>query len=220
MSEIPLRYPKLIRIYQQFLCEEDSAAFIKCVSDNYLIGTLQKLYQSGDRITRRAAILAIGYLGDFSLNETMGTALSDKDRAVRLLSEHNIRQIWHRQGNPAEQHHLQRLIALNAANHSQEAVRLATDLLANNQKFGEVWNQRAVAYSAIGDFENSVSDCRQTLQCNRYHFPAAVGMGHGCLRLNDAFTALDCFRLAIDINPDLECLRSQIRKLEELTDGN
>jgi hypothetical protein len=41
-------------------------------------------------------------------------------------------------------------------------------------------------------------------------------MGQGYLKLNDAFTALDCFRLAISINPDLDCLRGQIRKLERM----
>lgn len=220
MSEIPVRYPVLARYYQQFLSEQDSADFIKLVSDNYMVGTLKRLYESGDRIIRRAAILAIGYIGNFDDNETLGCALSDQDRAVRLLAEHNIRQLWHRQGTLSERQQLNRLVTLNANNHSKDAVDLATQLLESNQCFGEAWNQRAIAYSAIGQYENSINDCRQTLDCNRYHFPAAVGMGQGYLRLDDAFSALDCFRLAIRINPDLECLRTQIRKLERLTEGN
>ena len=178
MSQNDLRYPKLNKFYQRFLTEENSASFIKAVSEYYLIGTLEKLYQNGDRITRRAAILAIGFLGDFSLNETMGSALTDDDRAVRLLAEHNIRQVWQRQGTPSEQMQIGRLISLNTAKHSTEAVELADQLLQHNDLLGEAWNQRAIAHADAGQFQQAVSDGRKTLDCNRYHFPAAVGMGH------------------------------------------
>lgn len=220
MSEKAVRYPKLTKFYRSFLSEEDSARFIKNVSDNYMIGTLQRLYSVGDRNTRRAAILAIGFLGDFSLNETIGGALADSDRAVRLLAEHNIRQIWHRQGSPQEQKLLHRLIGLNSSKNSKDAIQLATQLISSNEYFGEAWNQRAIAFSAVGDYPNSVNDCQEALNCNRYHFPAAVGMGQCYLQIDDAFNALDCFRLAIGINPDLECLRGQIRKLENMLEGS
>ncbi len=216
MSEIPVRYPKLTRFYQQFLETEDSARFIKEVSQHYLTSTLERVYQIGDKATRRAAILAIGLLGDFSLNETMGMALSDADRAVRLLAEHNIRQIWQRQGSPNEQRLLLRLEAMNSANHPEDALALANRILATNRGLGEAWNQRAIANSSVGDHESSISDCRQTLNCNRYHFPAAVGMGQGYLHLDEGSTALDCFRLALQINPDLEFLRVEIRRLERM----
>ena len=219
MSGNFIRYPKLTKLYQHFLSDEDSAQFIKNVSDSYLVGTLERLYESGDRITRRAAILAIGFLGDYSLNETMGQALSDSDRAVRLLSEHNIRQLWQRQGSRSEQIQLIRLESLNQSNHPEDAVKLATRLLESNETLSEAWNQRAIAYSSIGEHENSICDCQEALNHNRYHYPAAVGMGQGYLKLNDAFTALDCFRLAVRINPDLERLRGQIRKLERMLKG-
>ena len=220
MSEKIIRYPMLTKLYQQFLSEENSAQFIKNVSDNYMIGTLQRLYSDGDRITRRAAILAIGFIGDFSLNETIGNALSDSDRAVRLLAEHNIRQVWQRQGSPNEQKQLVRLECFNTTDQPENALNLATRLLQTNSMLSEAWNQRAVAHSKMGDIQQSVDDCREALNCNRFHFPAAVGMGQGYLQMDDAFTALDCFRIALNINPDLECLRGQIRKLERMLDGN
>lgn len=216
MSEKMLRYPKLDKFYQQFLEDEDSAQFIKFVSDNYMIATLERLVHFGLKTTRRAAILAIGFLGDYSLNETMGSALTDSDRAVRLLAEHNIRQIWQRQGSEAEQKMLMLLDVLNTSNRPEEVVDLASKLIRSNRHLGEAWNQRAIAYTTIGCFDKAISDCRETLMCNRYHFPAAVGMGHCCLQLEDAFAALDCFRLAISINPDLETLRNQISQLERL----
>ena len=86
MSESSLRYPQLDRFYQRFLNEESSADFIQAVSTKYNLASLERLATAGGRMTRRAAILAIGFLGEFSNNEVMGRAFNDDDRAVRMLS--------------------------------------------------------------------------------------------------------------------------------------
>ena len=220
MSEKSLRYPLLERHYQQYLDDEDSARFIAQVTSHYMAGTLERLVGAGRPVTRRAAILAIGFVGDFSCNETIGLALSDKDRAVRMLAEHNIRQIWLRQGSSHERSVLLKLESLNTANQPERVVSHATELLRRNEQLCEAWNQRAVAHSVQGNLKQAILDCRETLNCNRYHFPAAVGMGHCLLKLNDPCAALNSFRLALRINPDLESLRLQVRRLEKiLKDG-
>ena len=219
MSENGFRYPKVVKSYQRFLQDENSANFISTVADSYTIGTLTRIFSAGDRIARRASILAIGFLGNFDDNETMGQALSDEDRAVRLLSEHNIRRIWQRQGTSMERQLISRLSRLNQETNFESAVELATQMIGENDQLGEVWNQRAIAWTTMGEFQNTVDDCRIALLCNRYHFPAAVSMGHAYLELEDAFRALDSFRIALKINPDLENLRGQVRKLEQIVEG-
>ena len=93
MSESDVRLPMLDLFYQQYLTDENSASFIHAISRNYSIGTLERLARFGSRLSRRASILAIGFLADFSANEVMGAALVDHDRAVRLLADHGIREI-------------------------------------------------------------------------------------------------------------------------------
>ena len=44
-------------------------------------------------------------------------------------------------------------------------------------------------------------------------------MGRAYLELEDAFRALDSFRIALKINPDLENLRGQVRKLTQIVEG-
>ena len=220
MSEKSLRYPLLERYYQQYLDDEDSARFIHQVTSHYMPATLERLVGSCRPSTRRAAVLAIGYICDYSSNETIGLALSDKDRAVRMLAEHNIRQIWLRQGTSHEQTMLLKLESLNATKQPKRAVSHATELIRTNAQLCEAWNQRAVAHSFQGNLGQAISDCRETLNCNRYHFPAAVGMGHCLLKLNDPCGALHSFRLALRINPDLESLRLQVRRLEKILKDN
>ncbi|MFK7768105.1 MAG: hypothetical protein AB8B55_12850 [Mariniblastus sp.] len=220
MSENDLRYPMLDLYYQQYLTDENSASFIHAISRNYTLGTLERLAQSAGRLTRRASILAIGFLGDYSENEIMGAALVDRDRAVRLLADHGIRQIWQRQGTNSQQQALQRIYRLVGQSRMEEAIDVSTSLINVNPKIGEAWNQRAIAYCAEGEMEAAIADCRETLHCNRFHFPAAMGLAHCCLQLDNPVSALDGFRLALKINPDLDGVRSHIAHLEKsLEDG-
>lgn len=200
--------------YQQYLADENSAGFIQAISRNYSIGTLERLAEVGGRMTRRASILAVGFIGDYSSNETMGKAMSDRDRAVRLLADHGIREIWQRQGSGSQQEKLQTLYRLVAQSRMEEAIDEATTLINLNPNLGEAWNQRAIAYCAEGEFEVALEDCRETLVCNRFHFPAAMGMAHCFMQLDDAVSALEGFRLALRLNPDLEGVRNHIQHLE------
>ena len=171
MSEEFLRYPLLDRLYQQYLSDEDSAGFIRAVSQRYTLGTLRRLATAGPRISRRASVLAIGLMGDYFMNETMGNALSDSDRAVRLLADHGIREIWQRQGTSSQQRAIQHLYQLVSRNRLDEAIDYATLLIVDDPDLGEAWNQRAIALCAIGDYEGAISDCREALNCNRFHYP-------------------------------------------------
>ncbi len=159
-------------------------------------------------------MLAIGFLGDFSCNETLGRSLVDDDRCVRMLADHGMREIWPRQGTPAQEAGVRRLYRLNGIHRNEEVIDLATSLIRENPDLGEAWNQRAIAFCAEGDFRGAAEDCKESLNCNRFHFPAAMGLGHCCLQLDEPASALEGFRLALRINPDLEGVRNHVHHLE------
>lgn len=219
MSNMDLREPRLNRIYLRFLDTEDPAGFIKSVSENYTLGSLARLARCGTRISRRGAMLALGFLGDFSVNSVLGMGLHDDDRGVRMVSESGLRDIWRRDGTVEHQQRLDQIIRLNAANQFERAEQEASELLYETPWFAEVWNQRAIARYQREAFDSSIEDCRQALELNAYHFPAAVGMAHCYLELADAFAALECFRRALRLNPDMEAVRTQVEYLQKTLDG-
>ena len=220
MSESSLRYPQLDRFYQRFLTEENSADFILAVSTKYNLASLERLATGGGNISRRAAILAIGFLGDFSNNEVVGRALNDQDRAVRMLADHGIRELWQRQGTMAQQQLLKRIFRLVAQSQMEEAIMAATQLIEVNPEFSEAYSQRAIAFCALGDYEAGLVDCREALQFNRFHFPAAIGLAHCCMQIDEASGALAGYRLALNINPDLDSVRHQVSRLERMLENN
>ena len=109
-------------MYDRYLTQEDSAAFIKAVSERYTIRALQRLAEHGDRELRRAAILALGFIGDYDMNAVLGRALNDADRGVRLLAENGIRQLWRRDGSPHQRKKIQIIIRFNTSDKHDKAL--------------------------------------------------------------------------------------------------
>jgi tetratricopeptide (TPR) repeat protein len=209
-----VRVPLLQQYYQQFLLDQDSAQYVERVHRKYALGTLERLAQAGQRITRRAAVLALGFLGEYSSNGVLGRALIDTDRGVRLLADNGIRSLWCRDGNADDRRRLATLVRLNTAHRYEESIRRATDLVDRSPAVAEAWNQRAIALFNTGRFAESIQDCRQALELNPYHFGAAAGMGQCYLQLRDQVSALESFRRALRLNPGLEGVRAQVAQLQ------
>jgi len=206
--------PLLHKFYQQYLLHEDSASFIKLVSRHYTVGTLERLVRNGSRVSRRAGVLSLGLIADYEVNTTLGQALNDEDRGVRVLTENALRSVWRRDGNAGQRRALSVIMRMNMGQHYFEAARRCTELLEDAPWFAEVWNQRAIAHYQLQKFAKSIEDCRQALERNAYHFGAAMGMAHCFLELNDARRALETLRRVIKLNPDLEGVRAQVEYLE------
>jgi tetratricopeptide (TPR) repeat protein len=210
------RSPHLLDFYAEYLDHQDAVRFVGRVSKFYVQGTLERLADHASPPVRRAAVLALGFIGDYEANHVLGRALQDEDRTVRMLSENGIRSVWLRGGTEDQRRQLNVIVRLNSAQHYDEAIRRATGLLRTAGGFAEAWNQRAIAHFALGHYSESIRDCHQALELNPYHFAAAAGMGHAYLKLGNQVSALECFRRALGLNPDLEAVRVQVARLSRL----
>lgn len=208
------RTPLLHELYHQYLVDQNSETFRVAVARRYTIGTLERLSGAGDRMARRASILALGALGDYSSNSAMGRALQDADRGVRILADNAIRQLWHRAGTPRQRKRLDAAVRLNGARRFQETVDETTRLIAEAPSLAEAWNQRALALFSLGRFAESISDCIQTLEINPYHFGAATGMAQCYMQTGNRAKALESFRRALKLNPSLEGVRAHVLYLQ------
>lgn len=218
MSDTP-RLARLLALYQEYLEHPDSASFSTKVSERYSPGTLERLAQHTQRELRRAAVLALGFLGSYENNSVLGCALQDNDRTVRILAENSIRQVWTRAGDDVDRTRLSAIIRLNAARQFEKVIRMAAQLIERSPALAEAWNQRAYAQHALGKFSESVHDCHEALEINPYHFIAAVGMGRAYLELGNPVSALESFRRALKLNPDLEGVRAQVARLAKMVEG-
>jgi hypothetical protein len=98
-----VRTPVLVIYYNRYLNNSDCTVFLKRVARRYSCTTLERLVGIGDHVTRRAGVLALSLLGDYSSNAVLGRALVDRDRGVRTIAESGIRQLWCRVGSRKQQ---------------------------------------------------------------------------------------------------------------------
>ena len=218
MDKDPIRSPHLLDLYETYLDNQDSAGYIRQVSARYSQGTLQRLARHQFREVRRAAVLALGFLGDYLSNYAMGRALLDDDRTVRTLAENGIRSVWTRMGGEQERRDLAEIIRLNAAQQFKEVIQHATKLIERCPWFAEVWHQRALAHRGLGRLADCIRDCHECLEINAYHFIAATSMGQAYMELENPVSALECFRRALRLNPDLEAVRNHVVRLAKMVE--
>lgn len=215
MEERAIRYSVLLRYYQRYLNDAETARFIASVAGQYTAGTLERLAASGDMYSRRAAVLALGLIGDKRCFKVIGRLLRSNDRKLRLVADDSMRAISAREGTAAHRHQLELIVRSNECGTFEKSVDLATELIEGSGGSAEVYHQRSLALFQMDSIEHAIEDCRQVLKMNEFHYAAMVGLGHCHLELGDLLESLFWFRRALEVFPDLEPVRLQIRRLEK-----
>lgn len=205
---------RLLKAYQDYLESSDTAQFVAMIARNYTNATLLTILDRCDVLQRRAAALALGFLGDITCQDSLGAALCSGDRRLRLVADDTLRAVWARDASEEQRAMLDKIIRMNECDLFEESVALCDQLIDNAPRYLEAYNQRALALFHLRDFDRSIDDCRRVLKLSRYHYGAWIGMGHCLLENGDVWGALDSFRMALSIYPDLEPVRLQIRTLE------
>jgi tetratricopeptide (TPR) repeat protein len=206
--------PILVDLYEAYLDDQDLTAFLRQVSETYGIGTLERILANGETMARRGAVLAIGRLADYRSNAVVGRALSDLDRGVRVLAELAIVKLWTRVGASGHQRRLAAVEEDLEASTFDRASQAASKLIQDAPWIAQAWYQRGKAYFHLNQFAAAVRDCHQALEINAYHFPAAAVMGRACEMQRDVAGALESYRRALRVNPNMEEIRARVVHLQ------
>ncbi|MBN1853819.1 MAG: tetratricopeptide repeat protein, partial [Pirellulales bacterium] len=164
MSAPLSRHSILVDYYQRFLGDQDTATFIRSVVRRYTAATLERMITCSDRFGRRAAVLALGYIGEYESNTALGKALVDGDRGVRTLAESAIRNVWGRIGSSEQRRCLREVSRHNQSKQHEKAIELATQLIHESPWIAEAWCQRGTAYFHLGQYDAAIRDCHQALE--------------------------------------------------------
>ena len=219
MEERATRHSLVLRFYHRYLSDSDTARFIASVSGRYSQATLERLAQSGEIYARRASALALGLVGDGRSNVVLGPLLRSVDRKLRLIVDDALRSIWLREGSIQDRQLLERIVRLNECGEFESVIELASEKIAISGGSPELYHQRSLALFQLDSIEQAIDDCRKVLKLNAYHYAAMIGLGHCHTERGDLLEALFWFRQAIDVYPDLDPVRVQIRRLEKAIQG-
>jgi tetratricopeptide (TPR) repeat protein len=147
--------------------------------------------------------VVLGEVGDGSVVEALIEALRDEDRLVREEAEASCWAIWSRSGDPELDELLSQGSSAMEEGRLEEALATFDDLIARAPSFAEAYNQRAIVHYLTGAYARSIQDCERALGLNPLHFGALNGAGLCYLKLAFISRALDYFKRALEINPNL-----------------
>ncbi len=176
---------------------------------------LEALGQS-ETSTRIAGIERLAEVGKMADVDRLLARLSDDDPQVRALAAAATWQIWSRSGDPAIDKLFARGLEQMQAAALNDALETFSVIVRRKPGFAEGWNKRATVYFLLGRTDESLKDCAEVLKRNPKHFGALSGAGQIHLQLGHPDLALDFFRRALAVNPNLDGLAEMIPVLEQL----
>lgn len=165
---------------------------------------------------RRDAARRLGEIGIMSDTKALLQALRDADVGARENAEQAIWTIWGRSGDQRADKLYRTGVAQMNGGKLQRSIATFSRIIRLKPGFAEGWNKRATLYFLTGEYRKSLADCAEVIKRNPYHFGALAGYGQIYLRLEDYELALEYFRRALEVNPNMDSVKLNILLLEQL----
>lgn len=213
MTSPLVRTTRLATAYRRLLASADAPQYAAEVDEHYSPMTLATLLQRGDVELRRAAAMALGLLGNSRTIEPLGRALSDPDRGVRLVADDSFRGLLLRDAAPT--HHQQLLKVMHLTDGGEFAAALAPAMILSQQAplYSEAHFQLASCWHGLEDYDKAARSYVDCLRRCRYHYLAWQGISRCQIIDQDYRAAEKSLVRCIEISPDLESARVQLRAL-------
>jgi len=184
---------------------------------------LDALLQS-EPVVRLAALNRLAEIGLMVDADHVIERLCDADPRVRIAAQSAIWQIWNRSGDAEIDMLFARGVEQMQSSALDDALETFNEIVRRKPDFAEGWNKRATIYFLLGQNEKSLQDCDEVFKRNPRHFGALSGAGQIYLQLGNPRRALELFRQAVQVNPNLDgparmipLLEQHLRKVERNT---
>ena len=171
--------------------------------------------ENADTTTRAEAVVWIANRGSMADAPLLHERLRDESAFVRGFAEQGLWLLWTRSGDADIDGLMARATEDMQAGRYADAINLLDQIVKKKPDFAEGWNRRATVHFLAGDLQKSIADCDEVLKRNPGHFGALSGLGQIYLQLQDDAKALEAFRRALAVNPNMVGVEMNVRMLEE-----
>lgn len=144
------------------------------------------------------------------LFDSLSKAQSPAD-AKRFTS--TIEQLWMRSGSDTADLLASRAFEALKREDADLAIELLDNVVALQPDFAEAWNKRATLHYMRGDLARSMLDIRETLEREPRHWGAWSGLGRILEETGEKRQALQAYRRALAVNPQIEGLQERADRL-------
>ena len=154
-----------------------------------------------------------------NLDFLFGALKAAPDATSAKQVESRIWALWIASGSDTANLLMTRVKAAMDANDLNLAVELLDAVVKVKPDYIEAWNRRATIHYMRKEFGESMQDIRQVLIREPRHFGALSGLGMILQEFGDEKRALEVFRRAIEIHPNLQKIPDLVKTLTEKVEG-
>ena len=142
--------------------------------------------------------------------------LRDESPFVRGFAEQGLWLLWSRSGEPDIDRRMAAGVEQMQAGRLRQAIATFSEVIRRKPDFAEGWNKRATAHYLAGSHQRSLADCDEVMKRNPSHFGALSGYGQIYFRLGRYEKALEYWRRALEVNPNMVGVEMNIKGAEQL----
>lgn len=151
--------------------------------------------------------------------DTLFERLADPENRRWERVQQQIWATWNRSGSDSMDFLSQRADRAMEAKDYDAAKVFLNDLVRLAPEHAEGWNKRATLHFILDDYGKSLDDIARTLKLEPRHFGALSGLGIILDRIGDKTGALEAYRRAVKIHPNLRGAEEGIKKLSKEVEG-
>jgi len=165
---------------------------------------------------RAEAVVWVANRGRMEDQPLLLKRLRDESAFVRGFAEQGLWLLWARSGDAEVDRLMARGVEQMQAGRHREASAVFSEVIRRRPDFAEGWNKRATVRYLAGEYQRSIADCDEVLKRNPFHFGALSGYGQIHFRLEQYEKAIEWWRRALEVNPNMTGVELNILGTEEL----
>ena len=165
---------------------------------------------------RAEAVVWIANNGRIDDQPLLLKRLHDESPFVRGFAEQGLWLLWARSGDAGVDRLMAAGVEQMQSGRHREAVATFSDVIRRKPDFAEGWNKRATVHYLAREYKKSLADCAEVVKRNPAHFGALSGYGQVYFQLEEYEQAIQWWKRALEVNPNMTGVEINIRGTEEL----
>jgi tetratricopeptide (TPR) repeat protein len=169
-----------------------------------------------DAAQRAEAVTWIANHGTPADGEILRQRLTDESPFVRSFAEQGLWLLWGRSGDKGVDALMAKGVEQMQAQQFKASIATFTEVIRRKPGFAEGWNRRATVLYLAGEYKRSIADCDEVMKRNPHHFGALAGYGQIYFQLEQYDKAIEYWKRALEVNPNMVGVEMNIRGAEQL----
>jgi tetratricopeptide (TPR) repeat protein len=170
----------------------------------------------GDAVTNAPAQrLSAQETRDETLDRLFASLHRASDEQSAKAMEDKIWELWSRSDSPTAEVLLNQAVVAMGESENAASLEILNRVVAAYPNYAEAWNKRATLQFMLGNYDASLSDIEKVLDLEPRHFGALAGRGMILQAQQKWGAALNAYREALRMNPNMAGVKNAIHELEK-----